>query len=226
MSRYTKAQLEEKLDLLEHETRRYRRALNQINIDINVQKNVNVNIERNVNPHEHVAYVLKNAESEWSDNITEPGEGGDSSRITYYIKNTNALGWTWEDDYTRNGQFAWCGAFAAWCWTTVKIDIKKRIFPSCYRLYSNWSQTSRHIEHDKMAPGDIVVVYAAKRSKQGDHITICVEAPDAEGVFLTVEGNAHGTLGDGSHGEGVIRRDRSLDEVAHVYMLLGSDFDE
>ena len=77
-----------------------------------------------------------------------------------------------------------------------------------------------------MAPGDIVVVYAAKRSKQGDHITICVEAPDTDGAFKTVEGNAHGTLGDGSHGEGVIRRDRTLDEVAHVYRLLGGDFDE
>ena len=92
MSRFTKAQLEEKLDILEHEVRRYRRAFNQINIDVNVKKDIQVNIERNVNPHENVSYVLKNAESEWSDNITEPGEGGDSSRITYYIKNKNALG--------------------------------------------------------------------------------------------------------------------------------------
>ena len=108
----------------------------------------------------------------------------------------------------------------------MKLDIRKKIFPSCYRLYSNWSQSSRHIEHDKMAPGDIVVVYAAKRSQQGDHITLCVEAPDAEGTFKTVERNAHGTLGDGAHGEGVIRRARTLDEVAHVYRLLGGDFDE
>ena len=82
MSRYTKAQLEEKLDMLEQETRRYRRALNQINIDVQVNKTVNVNIERNVNPHENVAHVLKNAESEWSDDITEPGLGGNSDRIT------------------------------------------------------------------------------------------------------------------------------------------------
>ena len=42
----------------------------------------------------------------------------------------------------------------------------------------------------------------------------------------TIEGNAHGELGNGEQGEGVITRQRTLNEFAHVYRLLSSDFDE
>jgi len=76
-----------------------------------------------------------------------------------------------------------------------------------------------------MMPGDIVVVYSGKHATQGDHITIC-RGELVDGVFETVEGNAHGVLGDDTRGEGVIIRSRSLDEVAHVYRLLSEDFDE
>ena len=75
-------------------------------------------------------------------------------------------------------------------------------------------------------PGDIVVVYSAKRATQGDHITICVEPPNSGGDFKTIEGNAHGTLGDDSYGEGVIKRERNLNDVAHVYRLIADDFDQ
>ncbi len=51
MSRYTKRELEEQLDILRHENRRYRRALNMIDIDIDIQKDVNINIERKVPPN-------------------------------------------------------------------------------------------------------------------------------------------------------------------------------
>ena len=62
---------------------------------------------------------------------------------------------------------------------------------------------------------------------QGDHITLCVDASTiAEGYIKTIEGNAHGTLGDGAKGEGVITRERTIDEIAHVYRLLAGDFDE
>ena len=77
-----------------------------------------------------------------------------------------------------------------------------------------------------MLPGDIVVVFAGKRSVQGDHITICSEAPDCDGNFRTIEGNAHGTAGDDTRAEGVVKNTRSLDQVAHVYRLLSEDFDE
>jgi hypothetical protein len=146
-------------------------------------------------------------------------------RINTYIRSMEGIGWTWEKEYVKNGQFAWCGAFAAFCYRAVKFKTRQKIFPSCYRLYSNWSQTSRKIEPRDMLPGDIVVVYSSARATWGDHITLCRVAP-IDGKFETLEGNAHGTLGDGSHGEGVIARERSLDEVAYVYRLLAEDFDE
>ena len=229
MSRFTKAQLEEKLDILEQETRRYKRALNQINIDVQVNKEVNVNIERNVNPHEHVASVLKNAESEWLDDITEPGLGGNSDRITYYIKNKNALGWTWEDDYTRNGQFAWCGAFAAAVYgPKVRFNIRQKIFPSCYRLYDNWFETSRHQDKQEIMAGDLVVVYTSDEQKPhyGNHITIARTSPDKDGDFHTTEGNAKGVGPDQQWREGVIKRTRNVKNVAHVYRLIDEDYDE
>ena len=61
INRFTKALLEVKLYIIEHQIRRYRRAFKQINIDVEVKNTVNVNIERNVNPHEKVHYVLKYA---------------------------------------------------------------------------------------------------------------------------------------------------------------------
>jgi hypothetical protein len=62
---------------------------------------------------------------------------------------------------------------------------------------------------------------------QGDHITLCIDASTVgEGYITTIEGNAHGELGNGEQGEGVITRQRTLNEFAHVYRLLSGDFDE
>ena len=216
----TKAELEEQIEGLKHDVRRMDRALNQAAIDLEA---LPPRMLHHPTPHidPRSAEAIARGLSEWERNVVDP-----DVRINTYIRTSQGIGWGWEKQYTTNGQFAWCGAFAAFCWTAVKINIRKKIFPSCYRLYTTWYNTSRRIESDRMAPGDIVVVYTSKRSKQGDHITICVDAPDCDGTFKTVEGNAHGTLGDGSYGEGVIRRERNIDEVAHVYRLLGGDFDE
>jgi len=94
-------------------------------------------------------------------------------------------------------------------------------------MYSNWSKTSRRIKIENIQAGDIVVIYTSKRSVQGDHITLCVDASTmSEGYIQTIEGNARGDLGNGEYGKGVIRQTRQLDSIAHVYRLLGSDFDE
>ena len=62
---------------------------------------------------------------------------------------------------------------------------------------------------------------------QGDHITLCVDSSTIDqGYITTIEGNAHGELGDGTNGEGVIKRQRTINEFAHVYRLLADDFDE
>lgn len=229
MTRYTKRELEEQLDILHDENRRYRRAMNQLCIDIDVFVDVDVNIERNVNPNTHIRNVLVNAENEWKRNVTEPGLGGDSDRITYYIKSTNCLSWTWEEDYVKNGQFAWCGAFAAACYgVAVRSNIRSKIFPSCWRLFDNWSKTSRRQDPSKIMPGDIVVVFtsAEKKPHYGNHITIARTSPDHEGNFNTIEGNASGLGPDQNWREGVSKRTRNVSDVAYVYRLIDEDYDQ
>lgn len=215
----TKADLEATISTLEHDVRRLSRSLGQAKLDLQELPERLVNYPRPQRSEQSSA-AIDRALAEWSSMVEEPDR-----RIDTYIRSMDGIGWNWEKEYTRNGQFAWCGAFAAFCYRAVKFKTRQKIFPSCYRLYSNWSQTSRKIEPRDMLPGDIVVVYSSARATWGDHITLCRVAP-MDAKFETLEGNAHGTLGDGSHGEGVIARERSLDEVAFVYRLLAEDFDE
>ena len=215
----TKADLEFTISELEHDVRRLSRSLGQAKLDLQELPERSVNFPR-PQRSEQSSVAIDRALAEWSSMVEEPDQ-----RINTYIRSMEGIGWTWEKEYTRNGQFAWCGAFVAFCYTAVSFKTRQKVFPSCYRMYSNWSQTSRRIEPRDMLPGDIVVVYSSARATWGDHITLCRVAP-IDGKFETLEGNAHGTLGDGSHGEGVIARERSLDEVAFVYRLLAEDFDE
>ena len=224
----TKAELEKqiqalelKAESLESDIRRTKRALGQAHLDLNVTVREGHN---HLTPHvsEHARQAIARAKAEFDLVVKDP-----CSRIDAYIKSSEGIGWSWVEPYTKNGQFAWCGAFAAFCYTNVNMQTKKKIFPSCYRMYSNWAKTSRKVSIEAIEAGDIVVVFTSKRSVQGDHITLCVDASTAQdGYITTIEGNAHGTLGDGTNGEGVITRQRELHEVAHVYRLLSVDFDE
>lgn len=219
----TKAELEQQIDDLKHEIRRQHRSLKQLELDIDdlpTDAYKPIYPTPQLTPHNKQA--LDRAYGEWEKDIHDP-----DPRINTYIRSSEGAGWSWESNYIKNGQFAWCGCFAAFVHTAVKFPIRKKIFPSCYRLYKAWSKTSRSIDHAEVAPGDIVVVYSSKRSLQGDHITICVDSTTIDqGYITTIEGNAHGTLGNGEYGEGVIKRERKLEEFAHVYRLLGEDFDE
>lgn len=217
----TKAELEIRINALENDVRRMNRALGQAHLDLDAT--VSIGFNHTVPAiSEHAREAIKRAQSEWSAVVIDPCQ-----RIDTYIRSTQGLGWGWEEPYTRNGQFAWCGAAVAFFYTELKSQIKKKILPSCYRLYTNWAQTSRRIDPAKLQAGDIVVIYTSKRSVQGDHITLCVDASTLlDGYIKTIEGNAHGTLGDSSYGEGVITRERTLDEIAHVYRPLAGDFNE
>ena len=218
----TKAELETQITELEHKIRRLDRSLNQTRLDLEELPTAAYNRFETPHRNDNVVEALERAMAEFEAFVKDPSE-----RISLYIKSSHGIGWSWEADYVKNGQFAWCGAFAAWCHTRVKFDIRKKIFPSCYRLYANWGQTSRKIDPMKVQPGDIVVIYTSKRSVQGDHITLCVDTSNInEGYINTIEGNAKGTLGNGEYGEGVIKQQRTLDKIAHVYRLLGEDFNE
>jgi hypothetical protein len=139
--------------------------------------------------------------AEWSQVIAEP-KGKNWERIDYYIRSRDCLGWTWEKQYVKNKQFAWCGAFAAYFWGPyLNFTARQKILPSCYRLYNNWVNTSRKVEPEEMLPGDIVVIFNSNRAKTG-------------------------TLGNGERGEGVIKHERPMTQVAWVYRILASDLDE
>jgi hypothetical protein len=212
----TKAELEQQLDDLKHDLRRSERALNQARLDLE-QLDTNAYTQKHTTPalSPQTRQALDRAYAEWERVVIDP-----DSRVDTYCKSREGSGWSWQADYSKNGQYAWCGFFAAFCHTAVKFPIRQKIFPSCYRLYKNWSKTSRCIEHGKVQPGDIVVVYSSKRALQGDHITLCIDNSTInEGYITTIEGNAHGTLGDGEYGEGVIKRQRKFTEFAHVYRL-------
>ena len=216
----TKTELETKVDELEQHVRRLERQIGQTALD---QTELKERMVTWVKPpqNEHAQEAVKRGLQEWESVIKEPDQ-----RINSYIRSCDGIGWTWEKDYVKNGQFAWCGAFAAFCWTHIKMNIRRKIFPSCWRMYNAWSQTSRCIDPKHMQPGDIVVISTAKKATQGDHITICREPVDENGMFKTIEGNARGELGDGTHGEGVVKCQRPLSSVAWVYRILAEDLDE
>jgi len=231
MSKYTKRQLEEQLDLLEHENRRYRRAMNQICIDIDktVEINVNVNIDRKVRPNERVLNAIKRSEAEWEKNVTEPNGGGDWKQINLYIKSLDGLGWTWEDDYVKNGQFAWCGAFASFVYgDEVNLNVRKNTFPSCYRMSRDWTNSSRVQSKESIFPGDIITVYTSEDQSPsyGNHIVIALSQLNDQGEFHTIEGNAHGIGPDQTWREGVSKRTRNLSSVARVYRLIDEDYND
>lgn len=231
MSKLTKAQLENQLAELKavneaqaHEIRRLDRAIGQAELDRDYQQErLITNVSPSVLPQ--VPELIRRALAEWSQVVAEP-PGKNWERIDYYIRSRDCLGWTWEKQYTKNKQFAWCGAFAAYFWGPyLNFTARQKILPSCYRLYNNWVNTSRKVEPEEMLPGDIVVIFNSNRAKTGDHITICLEPP-CNGTFKTLEGNAWGTLGNGERGEGVIQHERPMTQVAWVYRILASDLDE
>ena len=156
----TKAELETRIDSLKDEIRRQQRAINQLNLDLDDLPPVAWNDYTTPHTNEQAREAIDRAHKEWDLVIKDPSSG---ERIDLYIKSSHGLKWSWEPDYTRNGQFAWCGAFASWCYTAVKQPIRYKIFPSCYRMYKAWSNTSRRIDPTKVQTGDIVVIYTSKR---------------------------------------------------------------
>jgi len=179
--------------------------------------------------------VIKNAEREWGLNISEPPRGQKEERIDAYIRSNLGLGWSSADikhldkpmPYTRDS-FSWCGAFAAFCYgDLVPLALRKKVFPSTYRMYDHWARSSRNRGVKDIQSGDIVVVWTSEKQSirekyhYGQHITLC-EFVDGDEVH-TIEGNAKGELGDGTWGEGVIKRKRNIKDIAYVYRLLSED---
>jgi len=226
MLKMTKAQLQQQLEEARDMQRRLKRTLNLALQDLKTISEKQREDIPDIKPASEAYEAIKRAQVEFDNNVTEPGGGGDSSRISFYIKSTSALGWTWEDDYTKNGSFSWCGAFAAYCYTNLNFNIRQKIFPSCYRLFNSWYNTSRRAS--EICIGDIVTVYTSEEQSPhyGNHIVLALSLIDENGDFETIEGNAKGYGPNGDWREGVSRRTRNIKNVACIYRPLDGDFDE
>jgi hypothetical protein len=163
---------------------------------------------------ERRSHVLAAARAEWELGVQEP-PSETFHRIADYIKGQTGLCWTWEHDYAKDGQFAWCGAFAAFCYgkAGLKLEIRRRHMASCYRL-DRWSRAhNRQYKASAARPGDILVVGPQSAPKYGAHITIVrdiVQNLDGYTEFVTYEGNAKGAGISGQIYEGVITRRRPI----------------
>lgn len=175
--------------------------------------------------------AILRAQEQWARGIWDPrrseqGPGAKWARneIDGYIR--HGLGWTWEPPYAGDGDFEWCGAFAAWCWRGVRPALRKTYFASTYRLdrYARYGSvngeknrgTGRLLadldERSTSLPfepraGDILLIGPAG-SGYGKHI--CLVESYAGGVFKTIEGNGTGVAPTGQRWQGVVRAERKL----------------
>lgn len=178
----------------------------------------------------------------WQEDIYDP-KPDDTSPAAAYSKAvigsmiTGSLGWTWEEPYVGDGDFEWCGAFAATCWGAVKPELRQLCFASTYRLdrygaYRDVLGTSTGVrpatgparvrevvdglnEAWSIAPraGDILLV---GKKGYGTHICLVESFTAGTGVFNTIEGNAYGAGPNGERQQGVIRGERNLVEVRRI----------
>lgn len=184
------------------------------------------------------------AEAEWKktvrDDYTDPKTGKVytfSPEIIAYHEDSGAA-WPVADGYQEAEDF-WCGVFAAYCYSRVgdflidgqcvdlrlKPEVAKVALLSTTRLNSpdRWEQAgvpqAIRLEPEDAEPGDLLVFRTGRTGRPwGDHITVGKSKPKNGEVEL-FEGNAWGTLGDGSRGEGVVVNTRKLAEVARAWRL-------
>ena len=170
--------------------------------------------------------------------FTDPAFADDRRFIDAIIRGPEGLGWSscsaLVREYRWDGDFEWCGAFAAYCWAPyIDLAIRKRYFPSTYRLDRYGQHKRAFLEAVAVVPveqrrkwldmstatiadieafgpraGDILVVNG---SGYGQHITIVERWNRALGNFSTVEGNATGKGPNGERFQGVVRQMRQLD---------------
>lgn len=123
----------------------------------------------------------------------------------------------------------------------LDYDVARVVMPSTFRLQSRakWEQASGKmpvklgnsglapLAIEDLRPGMVCTIaardYGDRRNDYGGHVVIVDNVRPAEGLVDTVEGNAHGELGDGAWGEGVVRRRgehaRPFDNFRRAYLL-------
>ena len=131
--------------------------------------------------------VLNQALIEWELNISEPPKDQKEPRIDAYIRSNLGLNWSSADvsrldkptPYTRDS-FSWCGAFVAFCYGEITpASLRKKVFPSTYRMYSHWANSSRNRGKEDIKAGDIITVWTSsnydirRKYHYGQHIVLC-----------------------------------------------------
>jgi len=189
----------------------------------------------------------------WSEGIMDPTRkafadpafADDRTFIDDIIRGPEGLGWSrcsaLVREYRWDGDYEWCGAFAAYCWAPfIAVDIRKRYFPSTYRLdrygqhkrafleavpavpveqRRKWldmsTATIADIEAFGPRAGDILIVNG---SGYGQHITLVERwnAATATKPFDTVEGNATGKGPNGERFQGVVTQVRALKDCRRL----------
>lgn len=183
---------------------------------------------------------LRRALAEWAKGIKDaaPWYGV----IDNYIRGPEGSAWAgWPRYDGRNTQ--WCGMYVGWA-LRLKLAIRKFHIPSVTRLMKghgsegHWAAGTgrglapgnRFVNPRDARPGDIGIFGPA--GEDGRHIGLILKR-DGNGV-QTVEGNAWGTLPDGTRAEGVIRTwrpfvgaEREPDDYALLAVIrpLPSDFE-
>lgn len=197
--------------------------------------------------------VIERALQLWLLDIYDPKQSDPSpeaalARNAIHGMIASGLGWTWEPPYAGDGDFEWCGAFAAQCWSEIKGSLRKTYFASTYRLDRFGSYRSvageknpgsgRKLaqldEHSKPAdlpfapqPGDVITIGPAG-SGFGKHICLVV-AYNGAGAFETVEGNGNGLGPHGERQQGVVRATRYLGSCTtgwHVRRIIRPSIDD
>lgn len=196
--------------------------------------------------------AVKRALAMWETDIEDPRRDDNSqdalrskSAISGMIRGlrtnpTLGLGWTWEAPYDGDGDFEWCGAFAAYCWADVKAPLRQTYFSSTlrldryasYRSYNGEPNTGtgrvclKLDEHstakdvaDIWRPGDILIIGPQKPTRPsqqgswhdyGNHICIVEKFDAVSETFFTIEGNGNGSGPHGEKQQGVVKGYRAI----------------
>lgn len=165
--------------------------------------------------------VLDRALGAWMTRVLDPPSGATTAdalrgraQIAAYIE--QGLGRRLPNGYAGDGSYAWCGAFAAWCWACAGLTVQKaskyepsdargHVYGSTYRLASAAKKDpSFRVAFSDVRPSDTVVVMGAEHKPYGDHIVTALAWDKAQSALVVIHGNGHGRWPTGEWVEGVV----------------------
>lgn len=190
--------------------------------------------------------VLKRARETWELDIFDPDRGDVGAGRPLAVRSRDAidsiielgLGWesrqlggTQKGPYRWNGDFAWCGAFAAWCWRAagLRAYLRDKSLASTKRLWK-WAPrgNARRVARTDVRAGDLVIVRTTGDEPIfGDHIVLAAAAPDpVTGWIAKWAGNDKNGIGPkGNRREGVVKGEVSPADFVWALRPLPEDLE-